>query len=213
MEEANDSFSIVLGTARKIGIEKDPSGWWITRGPGTRRFVKRPQHPAELRTLVEAIAAQCGVVSQRPPGQARIIRGEPVSNAGRLVAMIGASTIEAVFDVYLENKSIANLAVLGQLGVRFTPSLRLLSSTQKAPAKLTKSLVQDFFMEVDCPQGEARYVSYQGHEHRLLFLSGGEVISLGGSLNSFNTNERMHRATDQGDLQTFESAWTGAMPL
>lgn len=213
LEEADGSFSIVIGPIQKIGIKHEIAGWVLSGGPGTRRLVKQPHHPLELRMLVETMAREYGVSPQNPPKQVRLLYGSPVTNTGRLVSMIGASIIQAVYDVYLDDKAIFNLSILCNLGVSFSPNLRLLASDRTAPKKLTDQFVSDFFKQSGCTQGKARYTAYTSHENRLLFLDGGDIISLGGSLNNLNINERMHRVADTGEMQLFEKAWNTATLL
>ncbi len=177
-------------------------------GPSNRRLQNLATDLVSLKRLLEIVAFQRGMSAlEKPLTDIRIEYGTPAGNVARCVQMISPTSVVAVWDVYLDDKGVETLLTMRNLGVIYSDQLRLLSSDKKAPKQLTKGFVQDFFKEIGVTKGETRYVPYLQHEHRLLLLADGDVVTLGGSLNNLNINERMHRTADQGDLKSFEEQW------
>jgi hypothetical protein len=151
------------------------------------------------------------------PKSARLWKQEPASNIGRIVALIGPASIEAVYDAYLDNRSLETLLSMITLGVRVSKTVRLLTSTQmvsprNALPRVTKQYVGAWLREV-APNGEMRHNAYTGHERRFALLSGGRSLLLGFSLNNPGVNEASTVDTDAVDHPYFDSEWMKASSL
>jgi hypothetical protein len=153
---------------------------------------------------------------QRPPlgeveTSVRFCLGTGASNLIALVQLVGATPVEAVLDVYLDDSGVARLVTMHRLGTRFAPGLRLLTSGAGAK-RLSVGFVKDALAELGCIQGQVRVTAASGHEGRFLFLAGAGVVSIGCSLNKIDVNERAFRDVDRGDVAAFEARWVTSSP-
>jgi hypothetical protein len=176
-----------------------------------------------VRQFIEAgwdvAARDWHVVIRRPPagarprGPIRMTKGRPATNIGLLASLIDKSEVEAVFDTYLDDRALRRLVTLRNLGVSFSPKLRLLTSS-KGARSMTTSYASDVLQELGCQQGEVRVAAgVSGHEGRLVLLAGGDVVSVGASLNELDVNDRSHRDRDKGDRAAFDERWASATTL
>ena len=128
---------------------------------------------------------------------------------------MGSSQIEAVFDPYLENKSlvaIIEILSFGNGGV--ANGVRLLGSTNKTTGhipKLTKAGVDAWLAQLRI-NGEARVMPSSEHR-RFILLSGGQSLILGLSLNAIHKNEALRLEPDAQDRTVFNGVWKTASPL
>ncbi len=129
--------------------------------------------------------------------------------------LVGASEIQAVFDPYLENRSLISLKDILSFGGSISNNVRLLSGekmTQGRVPRLTKTVVQAWFAELGLTAGEVRAMPSNEHR-RFMLLSGCQSLILGMSLNSINKNEAVRLEPDNEDRPFFESVWAGAVSL
>ena len=146
------------------------------------------------------------------PTTIRFAKGRPATNLTMLVDVIGLTPVDAILDVYLDDRAVETILTMHRFRVIFSPKLRLLTPSKGAKL-LSKGFVAHAFAEIGCSQGEARVISANGHEGRLLLLAGRGVISLGCSLNNFAANERPNRGADRGEWADFETRWIAGRPL
>ena len=141
----------------------------------------------------------------------RLYKDEPATNFSKLVGLISTSTIEAVFDPYLDNKGLDNILTIVKFGVSISHNLRLLTSS-KVVSRLTKSYIQSWFKELNC-SGEIRQLKSDKEHRRFMLLSGGQSLIIGLSLNDISKNEAAHLESDTQDLTFFDSEWNTASKI
>jgi hypothetical protein len=220
-----EDWAIVEGIESDVEsyIETHPDSTHMNFVPNSDPRLKRRHWNEVVRRIraagwpVEVNDTFSNVVVRRPPvGEVvtsiRFARGRPASNLATLVDLIGPTPVEGVLDVYLDDRAVATLVTMHNLGVTFSSKLRLLTARRGAKG-LSKAFVSDAFTEMGSQRGEARTTWGAGHEGRLLLLAGHGVISLGCSLNNFDANERPNRGADQGEWADFETRWESATPL
>lgn len=145
-----------------------------------------------------------------PPRAARFGQGRPATNASLLVTMLGTTEVAAIYDPYLDDRGLQVILTMRNLGVVFSPQLRLLGRDAR---RLTKLYADSVLRELPAAQGEVRVKAGRGHENRLIFLTDGDVLALGCSLNNLDVNERPHRDGDRGARAEFDADWAGATPV
>jgi hypothetical protein len=171
-----------------------------------------------IREAVRYIANTRGIQLDWPskPTTVRTYEGQVAQNLSKVVSLIGASTIDAIYDPYFENKSFQALFTFASFGVRIASSVRILTSTKKFNTQPTSPLLKHFsdgaFAQL-APQGEIRFSSYTGHKRRFLLLSGGQSLLLGFSLNSFDVTEAPALQGDAVDRPFFDGEWAQATPI
>lgn len=191
-----------------VGFLKDPQGpmrphmWdevarqakdagWDVRNTGFDLKIHRPQP------------------GSRPLGAVRLSKGRPATNIGLVAMLLQGATVEAVLDAFLDDRGLETLLTLRNLGVLFSPKVRLLTSS-RVEKRLTRSFAVAVLTELGCGGGEVRVFGADGHEGRIVLLEGGDVVSLGASLNGLDVNERPHRDRDKGDRAAFDARWAEA---
>jgi hypothetical protein len=133
----------------------------------------------------------------------RIKKGEPASNLGKIVTIVSSAIITELFDPYIDDKGLLTLIALRNLGLKFSPKLRVLTSS----SKLSTSVWDMFKMELKLNEAEIRKMSNQ---HRRFMLGGGQIFIIGASFNQVNHNEAIYSESDAVDKPFFESEWKNA---
>ncbi|KAF3884261.1 MULTISPECIES: hypothetical protein [Nostocales] len=145
------------------------------------------------------------------PTSIRLYQNEPTTNFSKLVGLIATSTIEAVFDPYLDNKGLSHILTLATLGVSVSQNVRLLTSS-KVGNRLTKPYIQSWFKELNS-LGEIRQLKSDKEHRRFMLLSGGQSLIIGLSLNDLSKNEAAHLESDTQDSMFFNSEWNTASTI
>jgi hypothetical protein len=149
------------------------------------------------------------------PSTGRLQSTTPATNYATISQLIGSSRIEAVFDPYLENRSLATLVdILSFGGGEVAEGVRLLGSsrtTQGSVARFTRAGVDAWLSQLGIP-GEARVMPPSEHR-RFILLSGGRSLLLGHSLNAIHKNEAIRVEPDPEDRSFFDSVWATATIL
>lgn len=199
---------------------------WVVSS-GIRREGAIWGYPENLQSLqvMTSQAVKVGCHGSKPadwspstaPTSTRLWREQPATNISKLVGLIGTSSIEAIYDAYLDNKSLEILLSMIALGVRISNSVRLLTSTAmiiplKGTPRVTKNFVDAWFKEVG-PKGEMRHNAYRGHERRFMLLSGDKSLLSGLSINNPDVNEAPVVESDSVDRTYFDSEWSRATSL
>lgn len=146
----------------------------------------------------------------------RLYAEKPASNLITISSLIGASSIDAVFDPYIDNRSFAtilNILSFGEGSV--SNDIRIIGSdaTIGSPfPRLTKVGVDSWFAEHKI-SGEVRIVAKKSEHRRFMLLSGGQSLILGPSLNAIHKNEAVRLEIDAEDRPFFNSTWATAVPL
>lgn len=215
----SNEFIIKVTNRWNVVITYEDNQWVVFGGLGWAR-----SHPENLLGLDAAIKSAVQFVSLQDGetldwhGAVRSVRlnlSEPATNVNKLVTLIGTSTIEAVFDAYLDNKGLANLLDLVSLGVQVSTSIRLLTSKNmvhppQGTPRLTASYLQMWLNQLGCTSPEVRYKAYRGHQRRFLLLGGGQSLIVGPSFNNLAVNEAVHLDPDTADRSFFDSEWQNA---
>jgi hypothetical protein len=150
------------------------------------------------------------------PTKGRLGAKTPATNFRTISQLIGTSKVEAIFDPYLENLSLAvliDILSFGSGGV--ANGVRLLGSTRKtqgAIPKFTKTGVDAWLTQLGI-HGEARVMSPDDQHRRFILLSGSQSLILGSSLNAIHKNEAIRLESDSEDRAFFDSVWSNATPL
>lgn len=144
----------------------------------------------------------------------RLHDDQPATNYASIARLIGGSAIEAMFDPYLDNQSLAALIDILSFGAGSVANgVRVLSTnktTGRAP-RLTKVGFNLWLSQLEI-NGEIRLMG--GSEHRrFLLLSNGQSLLLGPSLNALHKNEAVRLEPNIEDLAFFEKIWATAIPL
>jgi uncharacterized protein YjbI with pentapeptide repeats len=134
----------------------------------------------------------------------RLERGKNDENLRKVIELLDSSSIEAIFDPYLEDNALKNLEKLCGFGATLSPSLRLLTS-KKVEKRLTRTQVDEFFKKFS-NSGEIRQMRDSEHR-RFLLLSGGYALIIGCSLNDISKNEVAFMEFDCIDRDFFDAEW------
>ncbi|MBD2121125.1 hypothetical protein [Trichocoleus sp. FACHB-262] len=171
---------------------------------------------AELRSVTDAIAQQ--VIGSRWSSYAtrlRLNESTPATNLASVAALIGGSSVEAVFDPYLENRSLIELLDILSFGNgSIAGNIRVLSTAKTTTGKvprLTKAGFDAWLAQLGI-NGELRLMGNSEHR-RFLLLSGGQSLLLGPSLNSLHKNEAVRLEADVEDRAFFDQIWVKATPI
>ena len=208
LEYNNAAFIIDLGNDKLIKIEYNDQGKFSINSNHKRGVFQScgiAQTTSQLEKFIKLAAGHHQVdLSTHKPQSVRLSSNKPASNIERISSLIGTSTIQAIFDPYLENKSLQALTNILSLKGSIATDVRLLS---KVPgANLTKTFVDDWFKEHGCINGEIRILPKEEHR-RFLLLSSSESLILGPSLNSINKNEAASLESDKDDRNFFDDMW------
>jgi hypothetical protein len=184
---------------------------------GNNQLVRDAESVGQLERAVADAVRACG--HEWPPRllTGRLFAGMPATNYRTISQLIGASTVEAVFDPYLDNSSLTDIIAIlsfGSGGV--SNGVRLLGSTKKTQGpvpRFTKAGV-DAWLTQQGVSGEARvFTASQDDHRRFMLLSGGQCLILGPSFNAIHKNEATHVEADTVDRSFFDAIWTTASPL
>ena len=161
--DADDQFIVRLDDNLKLFIELVQNQWRVSTGLAPNQSLSVWAHPENISELEAAIqkgvyyATSGGLKLEWSTGPvtARLVATLPASNLSRIVALVGAAEVVAVFDAFLDNKGLEALLDLATLGVRLSPALRLITST-----KMVQPGHGDADLPAPCPRvgrREARY--------------------------------------------------------
>ncbi len=182
----------------------------------TTQFLDVSSSP-QLETTVASFARRItqGTWPCRPTS-GRLSANTPATNFRTIGQLIGSSKVEAVFDPYLENLSLATLIDIMSFGNgEVATGVRLLGSirkTQGAVPKFTKTGVDAWLTQLGI-HGEARVMAPNDQHRRFMLLGGGQSLILGHSLNVIHKNEAIRLESDSEDRAFFDSVWAAATPL
>lgn len=166
-----------------------------------------------LQLLVEK---ELGTAS---PTSALLYANEPITNLSKIANFIGQSTILAMFDPYLTDRTLVILtSIVSLAGASVDVDVHFITATARTipnkngVAGLTKTVVDAWFKQMGV-QGEVRHINYQGHQRRFILLGGGQTLILGMSLNNPFTNEHISIEHKPENQTFFDGEWAKATPL
>jgi hypothetical protein len=197
---------------------------WVVSFGLNARFSSISGYPENLIALEEAIKFGIRIVGNvsglnlnwlSSPSSVRLYKTQPATNLNKIVGLIGISTIEAIYDTYLSNNSLATILDMETLGIKISPNIRLLTSTgmmhpSKGTPQLTQSYLANWFNQLGCSGGQVRHKQHKGHDRRFILLSGAKSLLLGFSLNNLSVNEASSVEADTEDKTFFDSEWNTA---
>jgi hypothetical protein len=220
-----NQFIVRLLDNLKLFVEFQESKWRVPTGLDVNKSLSIWAYPENVGQLDSAIrkavpVATGGSIDTRIewsslPTTVRLNEQEPASNLAKLVALIGSSSIEAVFDAYLDNKGLEAILNMATLGIGISPNIRLLTSTKMLKSsngipRLTISYVRSWVNQLGCSGAEICHATYTGHQRRFMLLSGNQSLIIGPSLNNLSVNEASHLEANTADVSFFESEWNSA---
>ena len=213
----------------KLFIELRDCKWRVSTGLDVDQSIAIWAYPENLVELDTAIRHGVSLASGGSPSGTRIEwaslpitlrlnQQEPASNLAKLVALVGSSTIEAVFDAYLDNKGLQTILNMVTLGIKISTTIRMITSTNivqppRGIPRMTTSYVQSWIDQLGCSGAEIRHNAYSGHQRRFILLSGSQSLIVGPSLNNLSVNEASHLEADTADISFFNSEWSSAQQL
>ena len=170
----------------------------------------------ELQQAVDRLANMAiGKNWQKSPTTSRLRSDKPATNCATISNLIGSASIEAIFDPYLENRSLITIKDILSFGDgRVANDVRVLSSdrkTSRSGPTLTKKGFDLWLDELNI-NGELRIMAKEEHR-RFMLLSSGQSLLLGLSLNNINKNEAIHLESDILDKDFFNKIWAESIPL
>ncbi len=153
-----------------------------------------------------ANAMQClGQALDSSPRNFRLKQQSPVSNRIGLVKLSHGANVQCIFDPYFDDKAIASLSILVNLGLKLIPEVRILI-TEKVKKRIPKQFITEFETEYSSKLN-IRVCSSDKEHRRFLLLSSGETLILGCSLNSLDKNEAAHLESSPVDSDFFNEQW------
>jgi hypothetical protein len=212
-----DAFNLVLDDTRRILFYQEfPNQWRVQHEVlGNRVVTGKAENLPQLDAVVAEAARLCGKQWPSPPTTGRLFADTPATNYRTIATLVGTSEVQAVFDPYLDNASLATLIdILSYGDGKVANGVRLLGSTKKTTGtspKLTKVGVHAWLTQLGI-NGEARVMPPDEHR-RFLLLSGGQSLLLGHSLNAIHKNEAIRLEPDAEDRAFFDGVWATATPL
>jgi hypothetical protein len=170
----------------------------------------------EVKRAVDALAQQLiGVRWRQSPTAGRVREGAEATNLTTISNLVGTSSVQTVFDPYLENRSLAALVDILSFGRgTVADGVRVLSTSKTTTGnvpRLTKAGF-DAWLNQTGITGEIRIMGNSEHR-RFILLSGGQSLLLGPSLNSIHKNEAVRLEPDAQDRAFFDQVWAQATPL
>jgi hypothetical protein len=206
-------FILTVDDDKKISITLKEGAWHvIAERIGGLELAGRAETLPQLEQALSQAAAYHSQRWQQQRTTGRLTAQKPATNLATISRLAGTAEIQAVFDPYLSNKSLAALLDILTLGPTASNNLRFLACEKMAKGtypQLTKPFVDHWFRERGVTAGEARLMP-DGEHRRFLLLSGGQSLLLGMSLNSIAKNEAVRIEPDNTDRPFFESVWGGS---
>jgi hypothetical protein len=214
-----NAFNMRLDDDKRILIWlKHPGEPWQVQfeNLGVREVVGKAGTLAQLEKAIALAAARGGEQWPFRPKTGRLSVATPATNFRTISQLIGSCQVEAVFDPYLENGSLATLIDILSFGSgSVAKGARLLGSTRKTDGQIprfTKTGVDAWLAQLNI-NGEARAMQPNDQHRRFMLLSGGQSLIIGPSLNAIHKNEAVSLDTDATDRPFFDSVWANATPL
>lgn len=219
-----DGYYIQISDTQRIVLKKIGEGQWLVSAgtePTPMFGIGGADNAATLRTFINKAFVDFGLSPSRPPTpqSALLYVEEPLTNLDKIASFINHSTIQAMFDPYLDDKTLVIFStILGLSNATIDPNFRFITATdqtvpnKKGLSRLTKTAVDAWFKQMGV-QGEVRHVNYQGHQRRFMLLSGGQTLILGPSLNNPFTNEHVSIDHNPDNLAFFDKEWAKGTPL
>lgn len=141
------------------------------------------------------------------PATGRLTRVTPAANLEAIAALAQSAAVGEVFDPYLDDKGLANLKAISNLGLQLAPTVRLLTSSSGVK-RLSKEYLAAWQTELNVT-ASVKTVNNPAHR-RFMLLSTGKSLIIGCSLNGTEKDEAIHLESDSDDRPFFEAEWLAA---
>jgi hypothetical protein len=202
------SYFIVVDEEKRIDIWffNDFKEWNVESwNQGNCSFHKAATSFQSFKELVSVAMQSLGQVIDSSPKSIRLKQLLPLSNKIRLVHLTRGTAVQCIFDPYFDDKAIASLSSLVNLGLKLIPEAQVLI-TDKAKKGLSELVITDFEREHGSKLNIR--ICNSDKEHRcFLLLSSGESLVLGCSLNSLDKNEAARVENSHSDCDFFKHQW------
>ncbi len=169
--------------------------------------------------LEETVSSFAQKITGQPwpcrPTKGRLSSTTPATNYLTISLLVGDAEVEAIFDPYLENKSLVELNNILSFGNgSIADGIHLLGSknTQGRNPRFTKAGTNAWLKELNIT-GESRIMSTKGQHRRFLLLNTGNSLILGPSLNAIHKDEAIRLESDLDDKAFFNAEWDKSTPL
>jgi hypothetical protein len=206
-------YVIVVDDERLIKVEFFQPGkaWYVEAFcRGNIKFIESALAFHTLKKLVSDAAGSLDVDIQCGPKNVRLEENEPVSNRMGLAQLTHGAVVECIFDPFFDDKAIAVLNSLANLGLSLSAEVRVLT-TSKGNSRLTAGMISGFKKEKNRDLNIRLCESDKEHR-RFFILSSGESLVIGCSLNSLDKNEAAHVENSPDDRSFFEERWKKSIP-
>ncbi|MDP9164760.1 MAG: hypothetical protein M3O32_01605 [Actinomycetota bacterium] len=156
-----------------------------------------------------------GLRWRQPQTTTRLVEAQAATNNVTISRLIGAASVEAIFDPYLTNQGLVRLSEIlsfGNGGV--APGLRALATPKTAGGqvpRLTRAGFDAWTGQLGI-FGEIRVMPPSEHR-RFLLLTGNESLIIGPSLNAIDKNEAVRLEDGVADRAFFDATWAKATPF
>ncbi len=202
------SYVIVVDEEKRIAIWFFPEFKEWTVEPFNQGVCLSNKGATSFQSFKELIAAamqSLGQVVDSGPKSMRLRQQSPLSNRIGLVKLTHGATVQCIFDPYFDDKAIASLSILVNLGLQLIPEVRILI-TKKVQNRISQQVINDFETEYGSKLN-IRVCDSDKEHRRFLLLSSAESLVVGCSLNSLDKNEAARIENSQEDRDFFEYQW------
>lgn len=198
-------YSVFDGDGLRKTILQDASGAWrLATSPAGRVSVDPIWSAEDLRNRL-------GFEPDIRPASIRTARDKAASNITQIAHLLGGQQIQAVFDPFLDDRGLAFLGSVVNIGADWSNPVRLLTSSKVDPPKLTVPFFKSFLTD-RALKGELRSMTHKEHR-RFLLLSSGKALIVGFSWNKPAHAEVVLLEPDVQDRPFFNAEWATATPI
>jgi hypothetical protein len=110
---------------------------------GSLTFIKQATDFTVFKQLTSQAMLTLGDALEAGPATVRLSNITPGTNKIAIASLAQGGLVNSIFDPYVEDKSLATLITLKNLGLGFTPQIKILT-TSKALKKLSLTMINDF---------------------------------------------------------------------
>jgi hypothetical protein len=214
----NGRYDLMLDGVHRVTFNPPTNGGTQVQGYVLNNIVQffNVTSMIEFTRAVDSIAqGMIGARWQQSPLAGRVREDTPASNFVAISNLIGGASVVAVFDPYLENRSlIALLDILSFGSGSIANGVRVLSTSKTISGqvpRLTKNGFEAWLAQLRVT-GELRLMASSEHR-RFMLLSSGRSLLLGHSLNAIHKNEAIRLEPSVRDQAFFDQVWAQAVPI
>lgn len=204
-----NGWSIDFGSGKWIGVLPYPHArgyWCITNSLSTGRITGPKGSIGELKNAFENSCHELEIGVDATASQYPTFSKKPLSVWLSLNSIIGTSKVTAVYDPYLQVKSLAKFILLAHLGTEFTSELKLLATrtdiTAHGLALFNSELGLNSVLKIT-PKNHPRF----------LLLDDGRCISIDFSICDEQDGTIFEVDHPSTKFQIFNSEWSAAERL